>query len=228
MRVILRMLLVIAAGFAGTPAFSQTQAREFYELGTPLPTDSPGKIEVTEFFWYGCPHCYALEPSLDTWVGKLPKDVVFRRVPAMFNENWAASARIYYALEAMGQLPRLHRAFFDAIHKDNLRPTNDSQVADWMKQHGVDPAQFESISKSFATESRLKRATQLLEASKIDGVPAIVVQGRYVVNAADPPSRMLGTVERFIDQARKELPAPQASEQPKAPPKSAAKPSGKS
>ena len=188
MHPILRMFIGLAAALAFASAGAQSPPREFYELPSPLPTDSPGKVEVVEFFWYGCPHCYALEPSLEEWVSKLPKDVAFKRIPAIFNDNWAVSARIYYTFEAMGVLPRLHRAFFDAIHKDNLHPTNDSQVLDWVKDHGVDPAQFQTVQKSFATESRLRRAAQLLEQSKIDGVPAIVVQGRYVVVAASSPS----------------------------------------
>jgi len=228
MHPLIRVLIGFAAALSFVSASAQNPPREFYELSTPLPTDSPGKVEVTEFFWYGCPHCYALEPSLEEWVLKLPKDVVFKRIPAIFNDNWAASARIYYTFEAMGLLPRLHRAFFDAIHKDNLRPTSESQVLDWLKQHGVDTAQFQAAEKSFATESRLRRAAQLLEQSKIDGVPAIVVQGRYVVVAASSPSQMLQTVDKFIDQARKDLPQAEAvQQQPKPAPKAAAKTSGK-
>jgi len=229
MRPFLQVFIGLTAALLTAAATAQTPPRESYELSAPLPTDSPGKIEVTEFFWYGCPHCYALEPSLEEWLIKLPKDVAFKRVPAIFNDNWAASARIFYTFESMGLLPRLHRAFFDAIHKDNLHPTSDSQVGDWLKQHNVDTSQFQTVEKSFSTESRLRRAAQLLESSKIDGVPAIVIQGRYVVVASSAPSQMLQTVDKFIAQARKEMPQAQAA--PAARPaadKAAAKSPGKS
>jgi thiol:disulfide interchange protein DsbA len=204
----------LAALLAIRPAMAQEQP-PFYELNPPLPTDSPGKVEVVEFFWYGCPHCYALEPALLAWVKKLPQDVVFKRVPAIFNENWAASARVFYTLEAMGELPRLHSAFFDAIHKDGLRPISDSQVLDWMKVHGVDVEQFKTTEKAFSTESRMKRARALIESAKIDGVPAIVIQGHYVVTAQESADAMLGRVDQFIGQARKALaPAGAAAAKP--------------
>ncbi len=176
-----------------------------YELADPLPVDSPGKVEVLEFFWYGCPHCYALEPVLQPWVEKLPRDVVFKRVPAIFNENWATSARVFYALESMGQVARLHRPFFDAIHRDNLRPTSESDLLQWLGSNGVDRQQFQAAAKSFAVESRLKRAAQLIDAARINGVPAIVIQGRHVVNAAVSPQQMLATVDQFIAEERKVL-----------------------
>jgi thiol:disulfide interchange protein DsbA len=230
MHPISRIFIGFAAALTVASAVAQqSPPKEFYELTVPLPTDSPGKVEVTEFFWYGCPHCYALEPSLEDWVDKLPKDVVFKRMPAIFNDNWAISARIFYAFDQLGLIPRLHRAFFDAIHKDGLRPTDDDEVDAWLKKHAVDVGQFHDAEKSFGTESRMRRASQLLESAKIDGVPSIVVQGKWVVIAQASPSQMLQNVDKFIAQARKDLPAAQASQQPKgAAPKAAPKSSGKS
>ena len=191
--------LLIAGG-----ALAQGE-RPTYDLDPPLATENPGKVEVVEFFWYGCPHCYALEPSLQEWIEKLPKDVAFKRIPAIFNENWAVSARVYYTLEALGELPRLHRAFFDAIHKDGFRPTDESDLVKWMKDHGVDANKYKDTSKSFAVEGRMSRAKQLIDAAKVSGVPAIVVQGRHVINADTSPLVMLGRVDKFIDQERKGL-----------------------
>jgi len=204
-RFIARRVLPAVGALAVSFAVSAQTNQPAYELADPLPVDSPGKVEVLEFFWYGCPHCYALEPVLQPWVDKLPRDVVFKRVPAIFNENWAASARVFYALESMGQVARLHRPFFDAIHRDNLRPTSESDLLQWLGSNGVDRQQFQAAAKSFAVESRLKRAAQLIDASRINGVPAIVIQGRHVVNAAVSPQQMLALVDQYIAEERKAL-----------------------
>ena len=197
-----------ATVLAFAPAAAQPQP-PFIELSPPLPTDSKGKIEVVEFFWYECPHCYALEPLLETWIKKLPKDVEFRRMPAMFNERWVISARVYYALEAMGLLDKLHRPLMDAIHKDRLRVTDERQLTEWLQGKGVDVAKFSATLKSFAVESRLKRAQSLVQGSRIDGVPALMVNGQYVVaaGAGGSEERMLAIADSLIEQSRKQLAA---------------------
>ena len=126
-----RLLATASLAAAALPAPAPAAAQQmpaFTELNPPLPTDTKGRIEVVEFFWYECPHCYALEPYLEAWVKKLPKDVEFRRVPATFNDRWNISARVYYALEAMGLIDKLHRPLMDAIHKDRLRITDERQL----------------------------------------------------------------------------------------------------
>jgi thiol:disulfide interchange protein DsbA len=197
-----------AAVLALAPAAAQPPA-PFIELSPPLPTDSKGKIEVVEFFWYECPHCYALEPLLETWIKKLPKDVEFRRIPATFNERWVISARVYYALEAMGLVDKLHRPLMDAIHKDRLRVTDERQLTEWLQGKGVDVAKFSATLKSFAVESRLKRAQSLVQGSRIDGVPALMVNGQYVVaaGAGGSEERMLAIADSLIEQSRKQLAA---------------------
>ena len=101
-----------------------------------------GKIEVIEFFWYGCTHCYNLEPMLETWVKKLPADVQFRRVPAVFNERWGHDAAIFYTFEALGVLDKLHRPFFDAIHRDAPAHRQQQALNAWLQKNGVDPKKF--------------------------------------------------------------------------------------
>ena len=151
------------------------------EINPPLPTDTKGRIEVVEFFWYECPHCFALEPYLEAWVKKLPKDVEFKRVPATFNDRWNLSARVYYALEAMGLIDKLHRPLMDAIHKDRLRITDEAQLSGgcrpraWTSQSSP---RRSSRSRSRAGSSARKRR----QGSKIDGVPALMVNGRYMVS----------------------------------------------
>ena len=182
MSYVMRALIVLLATACLQLAQAQTPAAPpFLELRPPQPTEAPGKVEVIEFFWYGCPHCYAFEPVLNPWIKKLPKDVVFRRVPAIFNEQWGVAARVFYTLEAIGEEARLHTALFDAIHKDNLRITDESAMAAWLGKNGVD---VDKYNRSFGVESRLKRAQQMTEAYRIDGVPSMAVQGRFVLSAS--------------------------------------------
>jgi thiol:disulfide interchange protein DsbA len=194
--------LVFAAAIAPA-AVAQPQQAPFLYVEPPIATDTPGKIEVVEFFWYECPHCYQLEPALEKWIPKLAKDVQFRRVPATFNERWILSARVFYALESMGIEDKLHKSLMDAIHRDRLRITDERQLTDWLARQGVDVAKFRAALTSFAVEGRLKRAMQLVRDSRIDGVPALMIDGRYLVAAQSSTERMLATADALINEARK-------------------------
>jgi protein dithiol oxidoreductase (disulfide-forming) len=184
------------------PFAARAQRADYYELNPPQPVQTGnGKIEVLEFFWYGCIHCYNLEPKLDTWLKALPKDVEFRRVPAVFNERWGHDAAIYYAFEALGLLDKLHRPFFDAIHRDRLRSDRWPELSAWLEKNGVDAKKFESTVKSFGVQSKTKGAVRMTSAYKIDGTPAMAVHGRYTVPSSDA---MLGTVNQLVGQVRKQ------------------------
>jgi thiol:disulfide interchange protein DsbA len=186
--------------FSPLAAFGQPRG-DYVELNPPLPVESGGKIEVLELFWYGCIHCYNLEAALEGWLKKLPPDVQFRRMPAIFNNpQMALDASIFYAFEALGLLNKLHRPFFDAIHRDHLRTNNNQALAEWLQKNGVDPKKFDETLKSFGVQSKTKRAAQLTAAYKIDGTPAIAVNGRYTVSAGDG---LLDTVNALIDASRK-------------------------
>jgi thiol:disulfide interchange protein DsbA len=176
----------------------------YVELRPPQPTESQGKIEVIEFFWYGCPHCYAFEPVLNPWVKKLPGDVVFKRVPAIFNEQWGVAARVFYTLEAVGEEARVHTALFDAIHKEGLRITDESAMAAWLGKNKVDVEKYKAAYRSFGVESRIKRAQQMTEAYRIDGVPSLAVQGRFVISASNipTPQGLLSATEQAIKNAK--------------------------
>lgn len=205
---LLRALAALLAAATIVPAaLAQAQQAPFIYVEPPIATDTPGKIEVVEFFWYECPHCYDLEPLLERWIPKLAKDVQFRRVPATFNDRWRLSARVFYALESMGLDGKLHKPLMDAIHKDRMRITDERQLGDWLGKQGVDVAKFQAALRSFAVESRLKRAEQLVRDSRIDGVPALMVNGRYLVTAGGSSQRMLDTADALIGQARKDLAA---------------------
>jgi protein dithiol oxidoreductase (disulfide-forming) len=196
-----RLLDIFFAAFVVSPILALGQQAPYAELNPPQPVETQGKIEVVEFFWYGCIHCYTLEPLIETWLKKLPPDTAFRRVPAVFNERWAHDAAIFYTFEALGVLDKLHRPFFDAIHRDRLRTDNQEALAQFLEKHGVDPKKFNDTMKSFGVQSRTRRATQLTLAYKIDGTPAMAVQGRYVVSAGDG---MLHKVNQLVEQVRKQ------------------------
>lgn len=184
------------------PFAARAQRADYYELNPPQPVQTGnGKIEVLEFFWYGCIHCYNLEPKLETWLKALPKDVEFRRVPAVFNERWGHDAAIYYAFEALGLVEKLHRPFFDAIHRDRLRSDRWPELSAWLEKNGVDAKKFESTVKSFGVQSKTKGAVRMTSAYKIDGTPAMAVHGRYTVPSSDA---MLGTVNQLVGQVRKQ------------------------
>lgn len=181
---------------------------DYVVLKPELPVDTQGKIEVLEFFWYGCPHCYALEQLLEPWQKKLPADAQFKRVPAVFSERWAKDAAIFYALEASGNLEKLHRPLFDAIHRDALKTDNGQALGQWLTKNGVDTKKFDEIGRSFSVQSKVRRAAQLSTAYQIDGTPAMAVQGRYVVGAEQSKTQpaMLATVDYLIDLVRRSAP----------------------
>ena len=199
-------LFIAALVAAPLIALAQGAKPQYTELKPPQPVDTDGKkIEVVEFFWYGCPHCYNLEPVLEAWVKKLPPDVQFRPIPAVFNERWAHDAAIFYTFEALGVLDKLHRPFFDSIHRDHLRSDDQAAMTEWLSRHGVEPKKFYDTMKSFGVQSKTRRAAQLSVAYKIDGTPAMAVQGRYTVSADQGGSRegMLDTVSYLVNMVRK-------------------------
>ena len=196
-------ITVLAAPLASR---AQRSASNYIVLKPELPVEAQGKIEVLEFFWYGCIHCYELEPLLEAWLKKIPPDVQFRRVPAVFNERFARDAAIFYALEASGNLERLHRPLFDAIHRDGLKTTDGQALGQWLTKNGVDTRKFDEIGKSFTVQSKVRRAAQLSQAYNIEGTPAMAVQGRYTINTNAGHAGMLATVDSLVDQVRRAAP----------------------
>ena len=199
------LLLAFAAHAQGSPV----EGVDYIELKPPQAVESSGKIEVLEFFWYRCPHCYALEPLLETWLKRLPKDVQFKRLPVVMGfsfDDSTVDARIFYTLEAMGEVQRLHKPLFDAIHQqDGVRLKGDAYakwVAVWLAKQGVDMNKYDAAFRSFTVESKLRRAAQITQAYRLDGVPGLAVQGRYVVRAS---ANMLNVTDHLIGDARKQL-----------------------
>jgi len=169
------------AGTLARPAVAQDaprEGRDFRLVKPQQPTEAPaGKVEVIEFFWYGCPHCNSLEPLLKEWVAKLPADVAFRRVHVPFGER--RHQQLHYTLEAMGKADALGDKVFRAIHVDRDRLDTVDKMAALLSQHGVDRKQFADTFESFAVRTRMRRAAQISEAHGVDGVPAMAINGKY-------------------------------------------------
>jgi thiol:disulfide interchange protein DsbA len=175
-------LLGVAAGAPGAARAqgNPIEGRHYVRLSQPMSVPAGDKIEVVDFFWYGCPHCAAFEPELDSWARRLPAHVAFSRVPVAFRaEPFTTHQRIFYALEAMGQVDAMHRKVFYAVHVERQALDKLPDIAAFMTKHGVDAAQFSAAFNSFTTQSKIKRANALVDGYKIDGVPAIGVHGRF-------------------------------------------------
>jgi thiol:disulfide interchange protein DsbA len=203
--------LVVAVGGAGFAASAGAQrapveGTHYVRLSQPQPVADPSKIDVIEFFWYGCPHCHAFEPALDAWVKKLPPDIAFRRVPVAFREEpFGAHQRIYFALEAMGKVEAMHRKVFFAIHNDRQRLDKPAEIAAFMTKNGLDGAKFLEAYNSFGVQTKQRQAKQLAEGYKIDGVPALGVNGRYFTSGtlAGTPEQSLVVADFLIGQSRR-------------------------
>lgn len=156
-------------------------------------TDAGDKIEVLEFFWYGCPHCYSFEPFLNTWKKTKPANVEFVRVPAIFRPDWEVQARTYYALRDLGVVEEIHGKIFTAMHKDKKKLNKKEQLVDFVVSNGVDRKKFEDAYKSFSVDSMVRKAKKKQAAYKIQGVPTIAVNGKYVTSGS-----MAGSFENMI------------------------------
>lgn len=211
------LLMLFAAGNALAQQ-APVVGRDYTQVSPPQPTDGK-KIEVIEFFWYGCPHCYHLEPALKAWLKKKPADVEFRPVPGTFGSpTWEPLTRTYYALDAMGLAPKYHDAIFAAIHeeKDAAKQramVGDSRViADWLASKGVDKQKFLDAYNSFAVNNRTKRSEDLTRTYDVPGTPALAIDGRYLTSPSNFTNadgsvnydRFFRVVDQLIAQARKD------------------------
>lgn len=201
--------LGLSAGLPGLALAQGTpvEGKQYVRLSQAAPVSAPaGKVEVVEFFWYGCGHCNDFEPTLAAWAAKLPADVVFRRVPVAFRENpFGNHQRLFYALEAMGLVSSLHAKVFRAIHAEGQTLDKPETIAAFMTRQGVDAAKFMAMFNSFAVQTKCKQARTLADAYKIDGVPTLGIAGRYFTSVSlnGDPERTLATTNFLIDQARK-------------------------
>ena len=198
---------------AGLPSLSHAQGggpiegTHYNKLQQAAPTVAPaGKIEVVEFFWYGCPHCNHFEPYLAAWVAKLPADVAFRRIPVVIHENpGAIHARLFYTVESLGLIPTLHAKIFHAIHEEGLKLDSPETIGDFVAKQGVDKARFLSVLDSFSVQTKARQARSLADAYKLEGVPMLGVGGIYTTSVGQngTPEKTLATLDALINKMRK-------------------------
>lgn len=194
------------SGLAGAQNAKIEEGFDYRILPLAQPVEAKGKVEVIEFFWYGCPHCYDFEPELSAWVKRQPKDVVFRRVPVAFRDDFMPHNQLFYALESMGKGDSLNEKVMYAIHKENKHLLTEMEIADWVASQGIDRNTFLATYRSFAVVSKARAAKQLADAYRIDGVPTIVMQGRYVTSPsiAGTKAKALVVMDYLEDKIRKD------------------------
>ena len=202
----LRTLLTGLFAFA---VFTHTWAGErdanTYEvLNPPQPTESGSKIEVVEVFWYGCPHCYSLEPYLEKWLETKPDDVEFRRIPGVLGKNWLPHARAYYTAEILGILDKIHKSLFEAIHRDNKNVMDEKSLRDFFVQQGVKKDEFDKVYQSQEVTDKVKEAFIAGQGYNLTGVPTIIINGKYRTSAAMTGSnqKLIETINQLLDRER--------------------------
>ena len=176
--------LVAASAFAADGAALRPAPRVNYEyrLIPQQPVAIGKRIEVVEFFWYGCPYCYGLQPALENWLKRKPADVELRRIPAVFRESWIPHARLYYTLEALGEIDRLHQSVYNALHLDRENLSSAETSADWAARHGVDRERFTSRYNSPEIDQRVRQSISDTRAYAVQGTPSLVVDGRFITS----------------------------------------------
>jgi thiol:disulfide interchange protein DsbA len=207
-----RSLLQFAAGglaVLGTGLSIAQEAQRSFEQSfraiTPQPsTVGADKIEIIDFFWYGCPYCYELLPLINAWEKTKPADVVMRRIPAILRQEWVPDAHLYYTLEVLGAADRLHTSVFDAVHKNRLQATNIEVWAKWASSNGIDRAKWDEAYNGREVRDRVVRAVELGRDYDVRGTPVIIVDGRYQTGSGPAGSlkNVMPTVDGLINLVR--------------------------
>jgi thiol:disulfide interchange protein DsbA len=203
------VLVLIAAFLASGSALAQlTEGKNYARIANPQPVETGKKIEVIEFFSYGCPHCAELEPHLDAWLAKLPPDVAFRRVPVMFQQRWTPLAKIYYTLDALGTETKLSPDVFKAIHGQGVALWDADKFYDWAATKGIDRNKAKEVYTSFAVDGKMKRAMQLAQQYNIQSVPTVIVDGKFVTSSdrVGTHAQLPAAIDELVNKARAERP----------------------
>lgn len=199
----LATLCVIAPATAQEPITSRQNLE--YRLITQQPVETGNLIEVIDFFWYGCPYCDQLQPGLEAWLQRKPADVALRRIPAILNESWKAHARIFYTLESLNELDRLHLQVYRGYHVEKLHMSKPDVMVEWAEKHGIDRQRWLDAYYSREVDEKVERARALTRAYTIAGTPTLVVDGRYLTsgNLAASLQEMITTLDDLIRLARR-------------------------
>lgn len=198
--------LLAFATFAGTAGAELVEGKNYARIANPQPVETGKKIEVIEFFSYGCPHCAALEPYLDKWLDKLPDDVAFRRIPVMFQPRWIPLAKIYYTLDALDDARKLSPDVFKAIHEMGKPLWDDKAFFDWAAGEGLERKKVEDVYNSFAIDGKVKRAMQQAQEYRIEAVPTVIVDGKFVTSSdrVGTHANLPAAIDELIVKARAE------------------------
>jgi thiol:disulfide interchange protein DsbA len=200
---LIRQLFALLFLLCAVPVFAEIQAgKDYTVLTNPQPTHTGSKVEVIEFFFYGCSHCYRLNPLIGDWEKKAPKDVELVYVPAIFNPTWEVSARTFYALESLGVRKQLHNDLFNAWNS-NIELVDEESTEKFLAGHGVDPQKFRDAYNSFSMQSNVMRARQQGQVFGIRGTPTLIVDGKYLITGL-VPQETIRVLTELVDKARKE------------------------
>lgn len=207
LNLILSAALVTASLFGMTAQAADVPleaGKTYVELANPVPVSEPGKIEVVELFWYGCPHCYAFEPTINPWAEKLPADVNFKRIPALFGGPWDAHGQLFITLDTMGVEHKVHNAVFNAIQKEGKRLNKPEDMADFVATQGVDKAKFLETFNSFAVKGKMAQYKELAQKYGVQGVPTMIVNGKYRfdLGTTGGPEQTLNVADQLIAKER--------------------------
>jgi protein dithiol oxidoreductase (disulfide-forming) len=203
---------VLALTLSAAASAQLTPGKDYRLITPPQPTEAGKRVEVLEFFYYGCPHCSTLQAPLRAWLKRKPADVEFRRVPAVFQDSWMPLTRAYYAFDAMGVVDTVHYQVFTAIHEQKLRLDNQPVLFDWVAKQGIDRQKFIDTFNSFGVKNRSTRAAELTRNYDIPGTPAITVDGKYLTSPSMAVTRSntidyeryFKALDQVIAMARKE------------------------
>lgn len=203
------MLFLAASVALGASRLASAQSSErafedSYRTITPQATASGDKIEVIDFFWYGCPYCYQLLPMIEAWEKNKPADTVLRRVPAVLREEWVADAHLYYTIELLGAADRLHTKAFEAVHRDRVLVTDREAWAKWATANGIDRVKWDEAYNEKSVRDNVVRAVEMGREYDVRGTPAVVVDGRYQTSGglAGSLKNVMPTVSGLINLAR--------------------------
>lgn len=206
MRQLILSVALAAASLFVLNAQAETiqEGKQYVALEPAVPVSVPGKIEVVELFWYGCPHCYQFESTLNPWVEKLPEDVHFVRIPAMFGGAWNVHGQMFITLETMGVEPKVHSAVFEALHNGTQKFSTPEEMADFLATQGVDQEAFLKAYNSFGVKAQVEKAKKLAAAYQVSGVPTLVVNGKYRfdIGSSGGPQQALEVADQLIEMER--------------------------
>jgi protein dithiol oxidoreductase (disulfide-forming) len=196
--------LTMFAGAAQAQEAVQARQNIEYRMIDPQPVETGDRIEVIDFFWYGCPYCNQLQPSLEEWIKRKPPDVALRRIPAILRDSWVPHARIFYALELLNELERLHLKVYHGYHVDDLHMSKPDVMEQWAVKNGIDRRRWVDAYFSPELDGKIARAQRATKAYALEGTPTLVVDGRYLTSGSMAPSLkgMVPVLEELVRIAR--------------------------